>query len=707
MADDEARAGKVTSHGTLDFWELRYKVQSEISTSGSGDGVGTYSHGTTGVTDFVPNAAVVTLGMYLYATSAFDGTSGVWQAIYDGPSAPSGGYIVGGSSFETTVSMEVRMKGARLYVMQGGALPRIMWDSLDVYANGVFYVTLGPGVDMVGFGTGPNYVPVLGMPLEVTGGCSAGRAETTPWVYNPCDPDNADGRDWESSAEQTVSGGWQYREYDGGPWIDLPLKAFSDSVPSGSNCPFGIGSPEVAATRTYGTLLEGASSASYAFEYAGKIARTQIDRLMCGPVVVHESGGQASIGPDPCTGEIGPVFQDHYKTTTTSEGKSGTVRLQPDLGPSLERFAEDYAKLHLRGPGFPQTKATLARSCSETSGGVTTGGTFTSNPEVHPAMATFLGLVRDGDHAVLDALDYHSYAPASAGKTQSYSVGYSYPGTVVVQCPSPGAPPTVPCEDDDFVPTWVCEDTTTFPDPEGASESASISFPTSVGYVGNYQGHDEAMPRYLGTWGNPLWHLFDYRRDWYLQGDDAAWAPSEDGLGYWGPIRTQVAYDPALPEDERPGTRIDMIGAPYYDWAHTPIFDAYTGGYPWSGMSRFHVREVGFPATVALTGASDPMLSCPDASCVVISDAGGITLSPSGADPLVIDIDLCRFDCYPYLGLLLAKQVNFPAWSNVGSVTARLLSSFASGSVAIDGGATSVPSSIRKSAPSSMPHVPA
>ncbi|RYG37865.1 hypothetical protein EON81_05435 [bacterium] len=626
MADSEIRAGKVTSPGSHYSWELAFEVKSVASGSGSGDGDPTYAHSATGVTTFVPNAAVISPGIYLTASSSFDGTAGTWSVTYDGPAAPFGGYTVSGSAYKGTVSVEARFQGLRLYVMEGGALPRIMWDELHIYVNGAYETTLGPGFDLTGMGTGPNYVSVFGMPLDVSAACSAGRANRTSWSYDPCEPDNADGRDWAASITQTVSGGCRHREYPGGPWVSGPVTPYLGTVPSGSGCPFGLGSPSLPASSTYGTLMSNASSSTYAFAYAGKIARTQIDRMMCGPVVVYESDDHASIGPDPCTGEIGPVFQDHYRTSTTNSSNSGRIQLQPNFGPVLNRFREDYAKLLLRGPGFPQTKASLSRTCSETSGGVTTGGTYSSNPEVHPAMATILGLVRDGDHPVLDALDYPCYAPTQAGKSQSRSVSYSYPGVVIVSCPSPGAPPLVDCEDDDFVATWVCEDTTTFPDPEGASESASISFPTTVGTVANYQGHDEPIPRYLGTWGNPLWHLFDFRDDWYLQGDDAPWDL------YWGPIGAQWAYHPALPAEERPHTRLHNIGSGYWDHAHTPVFGAYTGGYTWTGIGRFGVRDVAFPATVGLSVASAPMLSCPDDSCTITPGSGGISLAATGTD---------------------------------------------------------------------------
>ena len=670
MPDSAIKAGKLTSPGlAAQKWTKRYKVQSDGSLgTNTGDGDPTYGHSATGYTQYATNAINVEVGVYLEATTSFNGTSGSWQVTYDGPGAPFGGYIVSGSGYRSSVSIEAVVRGIKLYALETGALPRIMWDAIDIYINGAFNITLpGSSVDASGAGVGPNYIPILGVPFHVSGGCSAGRTNVPTWSYNACDPgDTGPIIEWETAFSSVVSGGWKYEDEIGE--TDLPVAPYSATPPAGGGAPFGLAGYSVAATRSWGNLLNCNAKASSLFEYVGRQTPTMHVEIEC----LEEEGGPPSgivwegDGPaqciNPCGGGIYAGHVDTYRTTSESESASGAVTLQPNLPGSLKRLVADYAQLIYRG-NYPQVDASVTRAWSVDGVTGSSGGTVT----VFNDLSVFLGLVRDADHAVLDGLAETIYAPCSGGRSKSRTISYAQYSSVACICP----------------PSWVPSVSSLCPDGGSAnctlvyttyansseSESTSLSFPSSVGAMtGNYQTHAVAKLRYLGSWANPFWQLFDWKDDWYLQGVDVPWAT------YWGPVRQQWCKNDALPSGENTRRRISIIAGPNYHTANTPFHDEFTGGMTWLGMSRFAVRAINWLASIVLDERSEPMFSSPDETATFSAATGGITITPTGTGPITVEIDLVRDDCYPWFALLAANGVTFPGWTNVGTITAELVS---------------------------------
>jgi hypothetical protein len=688
MPDSEVRAAKLWPRpGVLGAGDLAWKVQSDLSIAvDTGDGDATYSHSASGITQFAPDSVTLGVGVELIAYSAWDGSAGEWWVLYDGPGAPFGGYLVSGTGYRSSVSVEARAVGAVLYQMETGGLHRLRWTKVEIYVNGSLDVTLPvSGIDATSAGVGPAYVPLCGIPLRVSHSCSAGRTNLTPWSYDPCDPDNAGGRDYETAVEQSVSGGWRARETSGsGAWVDYPVTPYGGDAPGGG--PFALDLTGVLATRTWGDLLAGEASAKHLYSYVGREGVEQDVYATCpasldppSPETTVYVGRYSAKGIDPCGGGVADAYADVYRTEDESASAAGAVTLWPDLSQGLNRFAAQFAKMLYRAD-LPETRASLSTSWEDTEGAVTSSGSDSDTPTVHPNMAELLGLLRDADHPVLDLFDYSAYAPTSFSRSRTRSVTFGRGGTTSFLCPPPAAPD--PCPTGAL--SWSCTAIYAPHDAIYQTETSSLSFPSYVGSVANYQGHALTVPRYLGTWGAAGWHLYDWREDWELQGSPAPWAPTEDGPGYWGPIRTQYAYNAALPSDERPRTRLDMIGSPYYDTAYTPFQNEFTGGLPWPGIARWVTREVDWKTSITLTEESEPMLSSPNESCSVAVSGSVIALTPS-AGTITLDVDLVRADCYPYYALLAALSVSFPTWSNVASVTASVRSALG-GSARLNGG---------------------
>ncbi len=648
---------------------VEWKCGSTGSHTGSGHGDPVYGHGAEAYTQYAPDAVNLAVGIYLSAQSDFDGTSGSWQVVYDGPGAPFGGYIVGGSSYLSDVSISAVARDVKLYCKITGSLFQLSWSAIDIYVNGSFDITLtGSGVDATSAGVGPNYIPLIGIPLTLSGGVSAGRTNVPTWDYNPCDPDEDLPIEWEAETTGGPYGGWRFQELDDS-WISLPVTPYSGSDPSSSGCPYGLSSEGVLNfSETWGGDAECKSYARFKLSYAGRevcpVTVTVICQRQNPPFDTVES---QYTGPgmceDLCSGGYEDAYVDLYNTESWSESTSGLITLIPDLEKAIKKIGDDYRALWYRGT-FPSATAAHSRTC--TIDDVTISSS--DSPVIFPSVSEFLGCVENTLHAIEDPLVVSTFAPCSVSKSKDYSknqTGYatsicicppSWMGDWQNSCPNDGSP-------------WLASIGCDFgcPDPENSSESESVSFifPSAVGSGGGYQSHAVGLARYLGTWANPHWQFFFWREDWEVDESPAPWAD------YWGLIREQWLFNDALPGGEQRKTRNSLILSPIENEnGNTPFLDTFAGGLRWLGISRWQTDEIALPESLTLSSSRPGVWESEDCD---IALGSGITCDNFTGSSVKLDLELSQWEEEPYMLLQLAKKVKVGWGSNVDSMSVLLV----------------------------------
>jgi hypothetical protein len=609
---------------------LELKVVSAGGGSHSGLGVGSYSHEAYGDTAWAINAIDVEGGFFLHASATDDGTGWTATCHYDGPFAPFGGLTVtvpGSSSAE----VRVLLTGVTLYSKFFGSLWRLVIDNVKVYCNGTLYIDQG-SIDVTSEGTGPNYVPLLGVPLSLNGSCGAGTAGlpgTMPDTY-----------DYESSMSATATGGWRFQDM-GGVWIELPVALPAVGAPSAGSCPFGLS--------LGGIVSAGATWNATVTSYARSRAHRSYVEEQSASYDVYTGRPLTYIGsgPSQCLqpgGSFGPARRDVYKVESESESKGGWVRLVPNLEKSIRRMQPGYRALWFRGP-MPYARASRGRSCTDA--GVSSSAS--DAPELMPAQSQILSCVGDAAHPIEDTLGYASYAPCSVSASESFA--RSHPEVILTGpcvCPPDGYPPA---EDESggyrCVLVWPAK-----PADVSQSESAGYSFPATVGPVASYQWHDNKTLRYLGHWANPHWHYFH----WFPPntgategdpGDQEQWPV--DGAPivnhYWKLIREQWLEQSSLPAPERRKTRNSLIASALEDSGHTPFMDAFCGeNLRWLGISRFKVDAIAPPSSIALSAASAPAWTVTGGTPTF---GASIEVAPAGAS-VSLEYDLGRWTEAPY-----------------------------------------------------------
>ncbi|OJU63037.1 MAG: hypothetical protein BGO01_03625 [Armatimonadetes bacterium 55-13] len=486
-------------------------------------------------------------------------------------------------------SIAAVLRDIKIYQQLTGASYRITWSAIDIYVNGAFNITLpGSGIDASSAGVGQNYIPIIGVPLDITGGCSAGRAGIDPFEWNPCDPADFAPQSYTTQASGTAEGGWRFKEV-GGDWQTLPCTPYYvDSPSTGGTCPFGLSAAGIVeATDTYDVDINVESYTEHEFTYEGRDTCQYLVEVCCTEVddggdgepncVIYDASGAHCI--DPCLGFPNFVepFRDVYKSRTRTRGASGRMRIVPDMERAIKRHRENYRALWLRLP-LPQVTASASRTCTIDS--VTTSGS--SNPQVYPGSAEFLGAVGDDTHAMEDFFALPTYSPTNAGKSESETINYTSYGPGICECGDFNNVGPGMCPDGYGI---ACGEVCPEYDNSSESESVGYSFVATVGDEGSYQWHLDDELRYLGTWCNLHWHYLHWHQDW-----------SDIGyLDYWGPGRQQWIFNEALPPDEKRRTRSDMIGSCHEESGHTPFLDAFVGGYRWLGCSRWKVRKPTVP----------------------------------------------------------------------------------------------------------------
>jgi hypothetical protein len=623
---------------------IEFRLQSTMnSASGAGSGTLAKSHSAYAQTEWIPNAINVNVGIYLEVSSSDDGSGGLaWQAKYDGPGAPFGGYVVGAAAFRNTVEIVARATNLKIYCKLTGSLLRVLWGAMEIYVNGTLSTTLG-GVDVTSNGTGPNYVNYIGAPLFATGSCSASKVFTPP-TYDPCNP-GALAYMVEATATSTVNAGWRFKDQDGN-WTTLDCDVWSNTIPTSGSCPYNLTfSNEVTVSNTYDIEIHCRSYGKTQVIYDGQRALMQRVIGECigedGGTIVYDEIVQGWC-ENPCTNEYENGYVDAYYTENWNESHGGSARAIPNLERAIVRINNDYAALWRRFD-FPEVRGSATRLCVNGAVSVSTGGESVVYNDLGP---DFLEVVRNATSNVEDCFPNVIYAQRNMSKAKSYSKTWSYLGDTVCLCPPPSVP--IPSCPPGSVISWTCTNQAIVDPSVNQQESIGIQFPSYVGSLAGYQGHANLIMRYLGSWVNPHWNLAYHKEDWEVDG-----SPISNDL-YWSTIKEQYLYNAALASPPR--TRNSMIASPlYWDNGNQPFQDSFFGGFRWIGVSRWQTLTTSQPTHLTLSTSRPGSWTGTD--CSVTLAAGGITISSMTASTVTVDLDLANWSVDPFLLLLKAKQV--------------------------------------------------
>lgn len=265
--------------------------------------------------------------------------------------------------------------GVKVFARPNFAEWRLTYDTCEVRVFGVLAATLAAG-EMFSYGTviAPGYLPLLGMPVQISGTAQASCATggTSPPTF-------------ESGAEvtATVSGGWRFKETSSGAWQSLPVTPYDNlSTPAGSLSLAGI----VVSSGTYG---------SHVVAYA----KTRQER---------QATGTCPFGGIPGPGE------------REDAAKSGRVWLVPNLSCAFERMDEPrHGALYIRS-AFPWTQAQATALIQPLGSGF--GTPFETIRDVHPSLpkVTFQAVAGAAPEET-EVMDAARFSPIMVGASTSFA----------------------------------------------------------------------------------------------------------------------------------------------------------------------------------------------------------------------------------------------------------------------------------------------
>jgi hypothetical protein len=595
--------------------------------------------------------------------SAWDGAAGTWEVSYNGPNAPFGGYIVSGSGYQAT-SIVARFTNLKIYSKLTGALYRVMWDSIEIYVNGSLSTTLGSG-DETSAGVGPCYLNYIGVPFQIQGSATGG--VDTSWAYDPCDPSDVASGNWNYNVPAVIEGGWRFEDDGGTTWNALPVYVDVRTV-AGTGCPFGLTATGiVSAADTYSGSVNVVAKGSQVLEYIGRTMGVGYTRVECedgfGNVIATSDLLMVEPCLDLCDSSATDPYRDYYRTTLTNEPQSGSILLLPNLEKAIRRLGGADTKFLVYRNDMPEVLGQATRGC--TIDAVTTSAS--STPQLYPGSAAFLGSFTQGAHPGEDFLALDTYAPVTISKSKTELKSISFYGNTVCSTYAPSNPLVIAvCPS---APIRIISPIEVFPTaPTGSNKEESIGWTTlhSVDTMSNYQSHASTILRYVGSWGNLLWHYFHFVDNY----------TTVDFPTYWGPSRQQWVGNSSLPALEQTDTRTDVIGSCFWDSGHTAFMDAYTTHY-WLGTSRQRLYSPTIPAS-AQTGSTsvwnfgvyDSGTSTWDGSGTV----GGSTVT-LGTTTTKATLDALSFTAYPFMYPLICDRIEIPAsgFTNVASFSVKLI----------------------------------
>ena len=649
---------------------MELTLAGSASASGAG-GPLEYGYGGTGLTQWAFNVVVSEPGIALTVQSSYDGTSGTWAVSYDGPGAPFGGYIVGGTGYQDT-RITAKIRGLLLYSQLTGALYNISCDGIDLYVNGAFEITLpGSGFNETSTGCGPCYITILGVPLLIEGGVSGG--VDTSWAYDPCDVSDVAGGNWNYSVSGAISGGWRFKEDGEEDWQTLPVFVENKSAPSSGDCPYGLSTAGiVSCTNTWNAQINCLAAGSGELDYRGRVNGQAYILVSCAvlgddpaPPPVRIDTDDKCTDPCPPEGEDSQVdpYRDEYRQDSMSESASGSICILPNLEKSIRRLGYEDTKALLIRLDFPSVVGRATRACQIDEITDTTSADF----EFFPGSLAFLAAMGASEHPFEDFLALPTIAPTIASRSKSESTSYPvyYPEVCSVRAATPEECEAI-CG-----PGGACFTTgdQEFPDmPEGTSKSESVSFNSlySVSGVSNYQAHASPLLTYVGTWGNILWHYCHFLDNY----------GGLNFVDYWGPGRQQHLSNAGLPPEDQTDTRTDVIGSCFEDSGHTPTMDV-TFGHRWLGTSRNRLYTPTIPSECQTNADAVWNFGEYDEGTETWDGTGtvGATTVTVGTTTTKATLDALSFTDYPFMYPLICDRIQIPAsgFTNVDSFSVKLI----------------------------------
>ena len=654
--------------GEIAAWsELDLTLRGSAAATGAG-GPLTYGYSATGLTLWAFNTVLTQSGIILTVESSFDGTSGTWAVSYDGPGAPFGGYLAGGTGYQDT-EITAKIRGLMLYSQLTGALYNISCDGIDLYVNGAFEISLpGSGFNETSNGCGPCYITILGVPLQIEGGVSGG--VDASWAYDPCDVSDVAGGNWNFEVDGAISGGWRFKEDGDSSWQTLPVLVDNRNAPSSGDCPYGLSTAGiVSCTNTYDAVINCFSSGSSDLDYRGRVNGQAFIIVDCRPIGDEPVPPPVRIDTDDkcrdlCTNELVDPYRDEYRQELRSESASGWICILPNLEKKIRRLGGASTKAKVLRFELPSVVARATRSCEVDA---LTSGTD-AEFELYPGSLAFLAAMGLSEHAFEDFLALPTIAPTEASRSKSESVTYPvfYPEVCSTRLATPEECEAV-CGVGGSCGTSGGQEFPAMPAPSSKSESVSYTTLYSVSGADNYQSHANPLLRYVGTWGNLLWH-YPHFRDNYSDVDFTA---------HWGPARQQHMSNAGLPLVDRTNTRTDVIGSCFDDSGHTPFMDAAMAGQRWLGVSRPRLYSPTIPAQCQTGSDSVWNFGVYDSGTMTWDGVGSVGSGSVtiGTDTTKATLDVLSFSAFPFMYPLICDRIQIPAsgFTNVDSFSVKLI----------------------------------
>lgn len=615
-------------NGLVCAWDiLELKVSGSASGSHSGDGTGVYSWSGTGTTNYAPNASTVLAGFNILIGGS--SATSQWSVTYTGPGSPSGTTWTG--SGWTSAVCVIELTDVRLYNI-GGAWK--LTADYEVFAGGVSRLTGSISETSTFFG--PAFIPLIGMPIEVSGSASASTTGLPTYT-------DSSTYDYNSETTGTVTGGWRFKEVGGVSWQTLAVNVLGLSVPTVA-CSESTSVSAVSASNTYNLSVP-----IYAY------SRTKRTFLETVPHVLEVTETCVPPDPDPefiiCqkTGPSecisGDDEWDVYTLENWAENKGGSIRAVPDLEKGINRFNDDFKVLLYR---FEMPQTVVRRTASCTDGAVVT--TDTDDDEVHPYQNEILQVVENSAASMEDTLGYASYAPVTASGSKSYTKVHQ----ILDQCVALPCPPSwytcdlSPCDGVGVV-VISCELILPDYDDESVSYSASVQFPYSVGATADmaaYLGHStSALVRYINSWCNPHWSYALWTESWEVDSSPETW---DD---YWEKIGSQWVYNAAASITDE--TRNHLVSEGLGNDGNSGFCESNLGGLRWLGISRWTTKEVVPRTDYTFDSGSSSLWAGTDCT---ITHGSDMTVNPS-VSPCEVELTLGSFTVEPYLWTHLADRI--------------------------------------------------
>lgn len=647
-------------NGRIIEWDyLKLSVSATGVITESGDGTPYWTISGVAETHYIPDIVNVLSGIKLLVfsqRSTFVGNN--WLVTYDGP---GGNVTRTGMTALTTVSVYIKINNVKIYSKLTGSLFRITWDDIDLYVNGVFDSTIaGSNYDDTSDGVGPNYIDIIGMPVNLSGSCDANRDGVTIPSYDPCNPELSI-ISWSTDIECSVTGGWTF--YDGTAEYDLPVVIPTLDLPSQASCAFTVLPYDVIDVSTTGlTTINAKSTRSLTKTYIG--AEYFLTRLsiICGnePPYSVVIGDYVSECFSLCDESPTQGYVDVYTQEADYYSAIASIRLVPDLNKDIVKLGDSFYGLWARLE-FPKVDGRVILLCSDTPALVIDTEVYPNYPALIPKLVT------PDTTSLEEPLGYNSYSPFTVTIEQTHDVDYIYEAaTHNCICPPSSALPVTPPPGCDPPYGYGCENLITTYDETHDSLELQLIFPYYCEEVSHYQYHEQTEPRYLAQWVNPHWFYLIYPKDWEVDG-----APVEEKL-YWGWIREQHLTDSSLTDEANRRTRNHIVYSPWEFSGHIPFLDTFLApGYNWIGVHRFKVEDYTIPSSLTLSSSRSGVWSSTNCTITLGAD---IALSAILATTFDLDLKLGDWSTDPYMLLALAKSVAV-SWNtaNITSITVKLV----------------------------------